>query len=146
MADLERVLQQFHDSEINAGGQTFFDAGMRIGASVMDQLSLPLRSCALTNADYAELLPNRPDQNPLAMSDFHDFYIRGNLREPAPTNGLIIRRPRTGEWPMRGLTIRLACEEVWRVAVPDLLSRSRQPRRYIGMPFVSVIRRYRFTL
>jgi hypothetical protein len=47
MADLERVLQQFHDSEINAGGQTFFDAGMRIGASVMDQLSLPLRSCAL---------------------------------------------------------------------------------------------------
>jgi hypothetical protein len=41
--------------------------------------------------------------------------------------------------------MRLACEKVWRVAVPDLLSRSRQPRRYIGMPFVSVIRRYRST-
>jgi hypothetical protein len=27
---LERVLQQLHDSEINAGVQTFFDAGMRI--------------------------------------------------------------------------------------------------------------------
>jgi hypothetical protein len=31
MADLEHILQQLHDSEINAGGvQTFFDAGMRI--------------------------------------------------------------------------------------------------------------------
>jgi len=30
MADLERVLQALHDSEINAGVQTFFDAGMRI--------------------------------------------------------------------------------------------------------------------
>jgi len=30
MADLERVLQQLHDSEINAGVQTFLDAGMRI--------------------------------------------------------------------------------------------------------------------
>jgi hypothetical protein len=27
---LERVLQQLHDSEINAGVQTFFDAGMKI--------------------------------------------------------------------------------------------------------------------
>ena len=27
---LERVLQQLHDSEINAGVQTFFDAGMRV--------------------------------------------------------------------------------------------------------------------
>jgi hypothetical protein len=30
MADLESVLQQHHDSEINAGVQTFFDAGMRV--------------------------------------------------------------------------------------------------------------------
>lgn len=30
MADLERILQQLHDSEINAGVQTFFDAGMRV--------------------------------------------------------------------------------------------------------------------
>jgi hypothetical protein len=30
MADLERVLQALHDSEINAGVQTFFDAGMRV--------------------------------------------------------------------------------------------------------------------
>ena len=30
MADLEHILQQLHDSEINAGVQTFFDAGMRI--------------------------------------------------------------------------------------------------------------------
>jgi hypothetical protein len=30
MADLESVLQQLHDSEINAGVQTFFDAGMRV--------------------------------------------------------------------------------------------------------------------
>jgi hypothetical protein len=30
MADLEHILQQLNDSEINAGGQTFFDAGMRI--------------------------------------------------------------------------------------------------------------------
>jgi hypothetical protein len=37
MADLERILQQLHDSEINAEVQTFFDAGMRIGASAMDQ-------------------------------------------------------------------------------------------------------------
>jgi hypothetical protein len=29
MADPERILQQFHDSEINAGVQTFYDAGMR---------------------------------------------------------------------------------------------------------------------
>ena len=29
MADLERILQQLHDSEINAGVQTFYDAGMR---------------------------------------------------------------------------------------------------------------------
>ena len=29
-ADLERVLQALHDSEINAGVQTFFDAGMRV--------------------------------------------------------------------------------------------------------------------
>jgi hypothetical protein len=30
MADLEYVLQQLHDSEINAGVQTFYDAGMRV--------------------------------------------------------------------------------------------------------------------
>lgn len=30
LADLERVLQTLHDSEINAGVQTFFDAGMRV--------------------------------------------------------------------------------------------------------------------
>jgi hypothetical protein len=30
MADLERVLQQLHDSEINAGMQTFYDAGRRV--------------------------------------------------------------------------------------------------------------------
>jgi hypothetical protein len=30
MADLERVLQQLHDSEINAGVQTFYDTGMRV--------------------------------------------------------------------------------------------------------------------
>jgi len=29
MADLERVLKQLHDSEINAGVQTFYDTGMR---------------------------------------------------------------------------------------------------------------------
>jgi hypothetical protein len=27
---LERILQQLHDSEINAGVQTFYDTGMRI--------------------------------------------------------------------------------------------------------------------
>jgi hypothetical protein len=27
---LERVLQQLHDSKINAGVQTFYDAGMRV--------------------------------------------------------------------------------------------------------------------
>jgi hypothetical protein len=31
MADLEHILQQLHDSEINAGVQTFYDAGMRVG-------------------------------------------------------------------------------------------------------------------
>jgi hypothetical protein len=30
MADVERILQQLHDSEINAGMQTFYDAGMRL--------------------------------------------------------------------------------------------------------------------
>jgi hypothetical protein len=30
MADLEQILQQLHDSEINAGVQTFYDAGMRV--------------------------------------------------------------------------------------------------------------------
>ena len=30
MADLDRVLQALYDSEINAGVQTFFDAGMRV--------------------------------------------------------------------------------------------------------------------
>ena len=30
MADLERILQQLHDSEINAGVQTFYDAGMKV--------------------------------------------------------------------------------------------------------------------
>jgi hypothetical protein len=30
MADLEHILQQLHDSEINAGLQTFYDAGMRV--------------------------------------------------------------------------------------------------------------------
>jgi hypothetical protein len=30
MADLEHVLHWLHDSEINAGVQTFFDAGMRV--------------------------------------------------------------------------------------------------------------------
>jgi hypothetical protein len=30
MEDLEHVLQQLHDSEINAGVQTFYDAGMRV--------------------------------------------------------------------------------------------------------------------
>ena len=34
---LERVLQQLHDSEINAGVQTFFDAGMRVW--IGDELS-----------------------------------------------------------------------------------------------------------
>jgi hypothetical protein len=31
MADLEHILQQLHDSEINARVQTFYDAGMRVG-------------------------------------------------------------------------------------------------------------------
>jgi hypothetical protein len=30
MADLEHILLQLHDSEINAGVQTFYDAGMRV--------------------------------------------------------------------------------------------------------------------
>ena len=30
MADLEHILQQLHDSEINAGVQTFYGAGMRV--------------------------------------------------------------------------------------------------------------------
>jgi hypothetical protein len=30
MTDLESVLQQLHDSEINAGVQTFYDAGMKV--------------------------------------------------------------------------------------------------------------------
>jgi hypothetical protein len=30
MADLERILQQLHDSEINAGVQTFYDTGMQV--------------------------------------------------------------------------------------------------------------------
>jgi hypothetical protein len=30
MATLEQVLQQLHDSEINAGVQTFYDTGMRV--------------------------------------------------------------------------------------------------------------------
>jgi hypothetical protein len=30
MADLEHMLQQHHGSEINAGVQTFYDAGMRV--------------------------------------------------------------------------------------------------------------------
>jgi hypothetical protein len=30
MPDLERVPQQLHDSEINAGVQTFYEAGMRV--------------------------------------------------------------------------------------------------------------------
>src|SRR5260370_9547505 len=30
LADLEHILQQLHDSEINAGVQTFYDAGMRV--------------------------------------------------------------------------------------------------------------------
>ena len=30
MADLEHILRRLHDSEINAGVQTFYDAGMRV--------------------------------------------------------------------------------------------------------------------
>ena len=30
MANLERVMRQLHDSEINAGVETFYDAGMRV--------------------------------------------------------------------------------------------------------------------
>jgi hypothetical protein len=30
MPDPEQILQQLHDSEINAGVQTFYDAGMRV--------------------------------------------------------------------------------------------------------------------
>ena len=30
MANLERVMQQLHDSQINAGVETFYDAGMRV--------------------------------------------------------------------------------------------------------------------
>jgi len=30
MADLERILQQLHNSEINARVETFYDAGMRL--------------------------------------------------------------------------------------------------------------------
>ena len=30
MANLERVMQQLHDSEINAGVETFYAAGMRV--------------------------------------------------------------------------------------------------------------------
>jgi hypothetical protein len=30
MPDLEQILQQLHDSAINAGVQTFYDAGMRV--------------------------------------------------------------------------------------------------------------------
>jgi hypothetical protein len=30
MPDLEQILQQLHDSEINAGVQAFYDTGMRV--------------------------------------------------------------------------------------------------------------------
>jgi hypothetical protein len=71
MADLERVLQQLHDSEINAGVQTFYYDGMRVW--IGDELS---GTRAETTIDRTAAIPRKWPEGTTAASWLHETALR----------------------------------------------------------------------
>ena len=71
--ELERILQQLHDSEINAGVQTFFDAGMRVW--IGDE-SNGIQSETTINRAGAFAARRSDPFRPLAGSWLHEVALR----------------------------------------------------------------------
>ncbi len=71
--ELERILQQLHDSEINAGVQTFFDAGMRVW--IGDE-SNGIQSETTINRAGAFAAPRKWPEGVTAASWLHEVALR----------------------------------------------------------------------
>jgi hypothetical protein len=71
MEDLEHVLQQLHDSEINAGVQTFYDAGMRVW--IGDEMNGIQAETTINRTAAARL---KWPEGPSAASRLHETALR----------------------------------------------------------------------
>ena len=74
MADLERILQQLHDSEINAGVQTFYDAGMRVW--IGDESNGIQSETTLNRTSAGFAAPRKWPNGVTAASWLHEVAIR----------------------------------------------------------------------
>jgi hypothetical protein len=72
MADLESVLQQLHDREINAGVQTFYDAGMRVW--IGDSNGIHAETTINRTANFAA--PRKWQEGVTAASWLHEVALR----------------------------------------------------------------------
>ena len=92
MADLERILQQLHDSEINAGVQTFFDAGMRVW--IGDE-SNGIQSETTINRTGSFAAPRKWPEGVTAANWLHEPALRlypiANTLKSTPVNGETIK-------------------------------------------------------
>jgi hypothetical protein len=70
---LERVLQQLHDSEINAGVQTFYDTGMRI--SIGDEAN-GIRTETTIDRTASLVAPRKWQEGDPAASWLHETALR----------------------------------------------------------------------
>ena len=73
MADLEHVLHRLHDSEINAGVQTFYDAGMRVW--IGDE-SNGIQSETTINRTGSFAAPRKWPEGVTAASRLHETALR----------------------------------------------------------------------
>jgi hypothetical protein len=73
MADVEHILRQLHDSEIKAGVQTFFDAGMRIW--IGDEVNGVLAETTIDRTD-GFVAPREWQEGDSAVSWLHETALR----------------------------------------------------------------------
>jgi hypothetical protein len=88
MTDLEHVLHQFHDSEINAGVQTFYDAGMKVW---IDDKANGIQSETTINRTGSFAAPRKWSEEVTAASWLHEVALRSiaiaNTPKSTPVNG-----------------------------------------------------------
>jgi hypothetical protein len=73
MADLENTLRRLHDSEINAGVQTFYDAGLRIW--IGDEIN-GIQAETTINRAGAFAAPRKWPEGVTAASCLHEVALR----------------------------------------------------------------------
>jgi hypothetical protein len=73
MADLENTLRRLHDSEINAGVQTFYDAGLRIW--IGDEIN-GIQAETTINRAGAFAAPRKWPEGVTAASWLHEVALR----------------------------------------------------------------------